>query len=130
RHHMIGALLRQARETRGLSLEELSAITHISPETINTYELGEAPIPMNALSVLAGGVNQNVSYFLETESQIGEMLAAMESWKHFNDLPEDLRSFAANPLNIGFIEIALAFSQMENDRLKRIAVSMLDITGY
>ena len=28
-----------------------------------------------------------------------------EKWKHFNTLPEELREFAANPQNIGFIEV-------------------------
>ena len=53
-----------------------------------------------------------------------------EKWKHFNTLPEELREFAANPQNIGFIEIALNFSRMNSDVLRRIAVSILDITGY
>lgn len=130
RNHMIGVLLRQAREERGMDITQLSEETQIDADLLEQYELGELPIPMHELSAISSVVNQNMSYFLESESQIGEMLASLEAWKHFNDLPDDLRAFAANPLNIGFIEIALAFSQMENDRLKRIAVSMLDITGY
>jgi transcriptional regulator with XRE-family HTH domain len=130
RQRMIGALLRQAREAQGLTLETLAAETHLPADAIARYELGEQPIPMHELSVLAGAVKQNMTYFLETSGRIGEMLSSMEAWKHFNKLPEELRQFAANPLNIGFIEIALAFSQMESERLKRIAVSMLDITGY
>lgn len=130
RHRMIGALLRQAREEANMTLEALSEVSHIPVENLQHYEYGELPIPMHELSVLSGLVNKNVNYFLESSSQIGELLSMRENWKHFNDLPEDLRAFAANPLNIGFIEIALAFSQMPNDKLKRIAVSMLDITGY
>ncbi|HRL14091.1 MAG TPA: helix-turn-helix transcriptional regulator [Aggregatilineales bacterium] len=130
RQRMIGALLRQARETQGLTVDALAAATHIDADAIARYELGETPIAMHELTVLAGAVKQNLTYFLETSGRVGEMLASMEAWKHFNQLPEELRQFAANPINIGFIEIALAFSQMESERLKRIAVSMLDITGY
>lgn len=130
RHRMIGALVRQAREEANLSLEALAATAYVTPETLQTYELGDLPIPMHELSTIASAVHKNTNYFLESSSQIGELLATRENWKHFNNLPEDLRQFAANPLNIGFIEIALAFSQMPNDKLKRIAVSMLDITGY
>jgi hypothetical protein len=71
-----------------------------------------------------------MTFFLETSSQIGDILASREKWKHFNNLPPELREFAANPQNIGFIEIALAFSRMSADTLKSIAVSMLDISGY
>jgi transcriptional regulator with XRE-family HTH domain len=130
RQRMIGAMLRQSRQEADLTIEALAESAHLPVETINQYEMGEIPIPMHELTSLAASVDKNVSYFLETGSQIGELLAIREAWKHFNDLPEDLREFAANPLNIGFIEIALAFSQMPNDKLKRIAVSMLDITGY
>jgi transcriptional regulator with XRE-family HTH domain len=130
RHRMIGALLRQAREDANLTLEAVAEASHVPVQNLQHYEFGELPLPMHELSVLAGVVNKNVSYFLESSSQIGELLATRENWKHFNDLPDDLRAFAANPLNIGFIEIALAFSQMPSDKLKRIAVSMLDITGY
>lgn len=130
RQRMIGLLLRQAREQMGLTHEQLSAETHLSADAVNAYELGDVPVPMHELTVLAAALKQNLNYFLDNSGKIGEVLASLENWKHFNELPEDLRAFAANPTNIGFIEIALAFSKMENDRLKRIAVSMLDITGY
>jgi transcriptional regulator with XRE-family HTH domain len=130
RNRMIGALLRAAREESNLTLDAVAETTHLSAEYLQAYEFGELPIPMHELSVIAGAVNKNVNYFLESSSQIGELLATRENWKHFNDLPDDLRAFAANPLNIGFIEIALAFSEMPSEKLKRIAVSMLDITGY
>lgn len=130
RQRMIGALVRQAREEANLTVEALAGVTFIQTDLLQQYELGELPIPMHELSVIGSAVNRNIGYFLESSSQIGELLATRENWKHFNSLPEDLRQFAANPLNIGFIEIALAFSQMPNDKLKRIAVSMLDITGY
>lgn len=130
RQRMIGALVRQAREEGNLTLEQVSDSARIPVETLEVYELGQQAIPMPELNILASALDKNISYFLETGGQIGDLLATREAWKHFNDLPEDLREFAANPLNIGFIEIALAFSQMPNDKLKRVATSMLDITGY
>ncbi len=128
RNRMIGALLRQAREEGRLTVAALSDATGIPAGHIEQYEYGDLPVPMHELSVLANGVNRNVTYFLESSSQLGELLAIREAWKHFNELPEDLRLFAANPRNIGFIEIALAFSQMPSDKLKNIGVSILDIT--
>ena len=122
------ALLRQARQTANLSLEELSQASGLPMEQINTYELGEMPLPMHELTVLANAVKKNVSYFLESSSHIGEWLETREEWKHFTDLPDDMRRFAANPLNLGFIEIAMMLSQMPTDRLRRIGESMLDIT--
>src|SRR5690606_34739988 len=99
RQRMNGALLRQAREELNLSEASLAEQTHLPVENIQQYELGDLPVPMHELSVLSSALNKNVSYFLESTSQIGELLAIRENWKHFNDLPEDLRQFAANPIN-------------------------------
>jgi transcriptional regulator with XRE-family HTH domain len=128
RDRMIGALLRQARESLNLSQEDLSAASAISVEQINRYEFGEEPIPMHELTVLANAVKKNINYFLESSSHIGELLTMREDWKHFIHLPEDIRQFAANPLNIGFIEIAIMLSQMPTDRLRRVGESVLNIT--
>jgi transcriptional regulator with XRE-family HTH domain len=128
RDRMIGALLRQAREEINMSLEELSQSTAIPVEQINYYELGELSLPMHELSVIASSVKKNVSYFLESSSHIGQLLTIKEEWKHFTDLPEDVRKFAANPLNIGFIHIAITLSQMPTDTLRQVGTSMLDIT--
>jgi transcriptional regulator with XRE-family HTH domain len=128
RTRMIGALLRQAREDVGLSVEEVAAAAYLSAEQVTQYELGEVEIPMHELSVLSGLVKKNISFFLESSSQIGELLALKEMWQHFMELPEDLRQFAANPLNMGFIEIAMLLAQMPVDRLRRVGESVLNIT--
>ena len=128
RDRMIGALLRQAREEQVMSLEELSAASGLPAEQISRYELGEAPLPMHELTVLANGVRRNLSYFLESSSHIGELLAMREEWKRFAALPEHIRRFAANPLNAGFVEIAMVLSELPADRLRRIGEGMLNIT--
>lgn len=128
RARMIGALLRQAREERGLSVEQLAEQSGLTSETVTSYELGYETPPLHQLSVMAGVVNQNIDYFLESSSQIGELLQMREMWKHFAELPEDVRAFAADPTNIGFIHIALMLSQMPADRLRQVGASILDIT--
>jgi len=128
RNRMIGAMLRQAREEAGLSLEELGETTGIHPGTINAYEMGDSEPPVHELSVLASGVRKNLDYFQESTSQIGELLAMRKAWQHFSDLPEDVREFAANPVNVGFIHIAVMLSQMPSDRLREVGASILDIT--
>jgi transcriptional regulator with XRE-family HTH domain len=128
RDRMIGALLRQAREESQLTLEQVSEASGIPVGQIERYELGETPLPIHELTVLANAVNRNVSYFLESSSYIGQLLATREAWKHFADLPDEVRQFAANPINIGFIEIAIMLSKMPTDQLRRVGESMLEIT--
>jgi transcriptional regulator with XRE-family HTH domain len=128
RDRMIGALLRQAREEANVGLEDISGQTGLPADVITAYELGERSLPMHELTVLASAVKKNVSYFLESGSHVGQWLEMKEKWKHFADLPDDVREFAANPLNLGFIEIAIMLSQMPTDRLRRVGESVLNIT--
>lgn len=128
RDRMIGAMLHQARDAEDLSLEDVSERAQIAVETLQYYELGDMPIPMHHLSVLANIVNKNMDYFLETSSYVGELLRMREEWKHFADLDPEVREFAANPLNIGFIKIAITFSQMSAAQLRQAAEGMLEIS--
>lgn len=128
RNRMIGALLRQARDEVGLSQQELAEMSGLAVDKINQYELGEIAPPMHELSVLASSVKRNLDYFLETTSQIGELLTMREAWKHFASLPEDVREFASNPVNIGFIHIAVMLSKMPTDRLREVGASIVEIT--
>lgn len=127
RTRMIGALLRQAREEQNLSLEELAEQSHIALESLQHYEVGNLPVPMHELAVVSGILNRNMDFFLETSSYIGELLRIREEWKHFIDLDPEVREFAANPLNIGFIKIAITFSQMSAAQLRLAAEGMLEI---
>jgi transcriptional regulator with XRE-family HTH domain len=128
RDRMIGALLRIAREEAGVTPEALSAETGVPAEQIVQYEMGEAGVPMHELSVLSNTLKKNISYFLESGSHLGDWLAMREEWKDFTRLPPDIRQFAANPLNIGFLEIAILFSQMPADKLRRVGESVLNIS--
>jgi hypothetical protein len=83
---------------------------------------------MHELSVISGIVKKNTNHFLESSGHIGELLAIREEWKHFNELPEEKRQFAANPRNVGFIEIAIMLSKMPVDNLREVGASILDIT--
>lgn len=128
RDRMIGALMRLAREEAEISAEALSDETGVPAEQISRYETGEMAVPMHELTVISNALKKNISYFLESGSHLGDWLAMREEWKDFTHLPPELRSFAANPLNVGFLEIAVLFSQMPADKLRRVGESVLNIS--
>jgi transcriptional regulator with XRE-family HTH domain len=127
RDRMIGALLHQARESEGIELADVAEQAQIPIETLEQYELGEISIPMSELSMLSSIVNRNVDYFLETGSYIGELLKIQAEWKRFTDLDPEIREFAANPLNVAFIKIAITFSKMPVEQLRKAAEGLLEI---
>lgn len=128
RTRMIGALMRQAREELGLDLNAVSTDSAIPSDVLAQYEMGELPVPMHELNVLSSILKKNTSYFLESSGYVGEWLRMREEWKHFLELPDEMRRFAANPRNIGFIEIAIMFSKMPVEDLRQVGASILDIT--
>jgi transcriptional regulator with XRE-family HTH domain len=127
RTRIIGAMLQQAREEADLTLEDIAEEAGLPAEQIRSYELGES-IPMHELTVLARAVKKNMTYFLEGSGQIGQLLASRENYQKFLELPDDLREFVSNPVNKGFIEIAIMFSRMPTDKLRTVGTSIVDIT--
>ncbi|MEM6280605.1 MAG: helix-turn-helix transcriptional regulator [Chloroflexota bacterium] len=128
RTRMLGVLLRTAREEAQLTVEQLAEETKLPVARIQQYEMGEAAIPVHELQALARGVRKTMNYFLETSGTIGELLATREQWKHFSELSEEEREFAANPVNKGFIRIAIMFSKMPTKQLREVGSSIVDIT--
>lgn len=127
RQRMIGAMLRQAREDVQLSLEEIAESSNIPVETLQQYEVGEVGIPMHEMSMLSHLVKRNMGYFLETSSFVGEMLKLREDMQAFSELDDDVREFAANPLNVAFIRIAMSFSKLPASELRKAAEGLLEI---
>ena len=65
---------------------------------------------------------------MEGDSFIGLLLQTREEWKQFASLDADIRQFAANPLNLGFIKIAMMFGKMPAEELRQIAAGILEIS--
>lgn len=128
RQRMIGALLRQAREEAELSLEDIAESSNIPVETLQQYEMGELGIPMHEMSMLSHLVKRNMGYFLESSSYIGELLKLREDVQAFSELDDDVREFAANPLNVAFIRIAMSFSKLPASELRKAAEGLLEIS--
>ncbi len=128
RNRLIGAVLRSAREERGLTAEELAGQTGTTASNINAYELGQRAIPVPVLSSLASACHVNLSYFLENASRIGTYLSAQEDMKKFSELPEDVRRFVSMPVNQPYLDLAMKLAKMGSDELRGIAEAILDIT--
>jgi transcriptional regulator with XRE-family HTH domain len=128
RNHLIGALLRAAREAATLTPEQLAAEAGVSAANVHAYELGQRAIPTPVLTSLASACQVNMSYFLENSNRVGEFLALQEDLKTFSDLSPDVRRFVSSPINQPYIDLAMKLAQMGTTELRSIAEAILDIT--
>lgn len=128
RQRKIGALLRQERTNASISIRTLAHETGISGARIKAYELGERSIPLPELEVLVSTLGGRIETFFDRSGPIGQWLMNEEAIQNFLKLPEDLRKFAAQPVNLPYLELAMKLSNMSKDKLRSVAEDLLDIT--
>ncbi len=128
RSRLIGALLRQARQNAELSLEALSEQSGIPAQKLNTYELGQAPIPLPELTTLASVCKVSLNHFTDAHNRVGHQLELQESFQRFQALDEPTRAFLSNPSNQSFLHLAMWFSQLSASDLRGLAESILNLS--
>ena len=128
RNRVIGASLRQARLETELSTVELASRVGISEEQLNSYELGEDPIPLAELEILANAVNRTITDFQDSRGPIGKWIKQQRAMQHFDDLSPELQDFIGKPINRPYLEIAQRLSEMSVEKLRTVAEGLLEIT--
>jgi transcriptional regulator with XRE-family HTH domain len=128
RQRKIGALLRQERTTASISVRNLAQETGVSGARIKAYELGERPIPLPELELLVATLGGRVESFFDRSGPIGQWLTNEEAIQNFLELPDELRQFAAQPVNRPYLELAMKLSSMSKEKLRSVAEDLLDIT--
>lgn len=129
RHRIVGALLRKARMEADVSQKELAQVLICSTKRVSSYEYGERPIPLAELELLAQYLHLPLEYFLDNqEGPVGEWQRQQEAWCRFQELPEEIREFVVQPINVRYLEVAMKLSQMPAGGLRAIAEGLLDIT--
>ena len=128
RNRVIGASIRQARLQAGMTALELASSADISEEQLNSYELGEEPIPLPVLEVLANGVNRTIKDFQDNRGPIGTWIKQQRAMQHFADLSPELQDFISKPINRPYLEIAQRLSNMSVEKLRAVAEGLLEIT--
>ncbi len=128
RQRMIGALLRQEREKANISVRELAQSTGLKSSNIKAYELGERPIPVPDLEILMDALDARVDSLFDQNGPVGQWMAEQKAIRDFLKLPADLRTFASQPVNVPYLELARKLSNMSTERLRSVAEDLLDIT--
>lgn len=128
RNKIIGVLLRQARQEAGRELEEVAAVLGYTPSQLDAVELGESPVSLAELQILAEQLGVSFESFV-TEDLILPILRSDGSSHEWPDhLSPELLDFVFKPINLPYLRIAMNLSEMPADTLRQIASGLLEIT--
>ncbi|HEC23714.1 MAG TPA: XRE family transcriptional regulator [Chloroflexi bacterium] len=128
RQRIIGLRLHQLRREADMTLEQAAERSGLDPHQIEAVERGETTLPVSELETLARAVRGRIEDLVDGHGPIGSWIQAQEQFEDFVRLPADLREFILRPVNRSYLELAVRLSQMDVDRLRTIAESILEIT--
>jgi transcriptional regulator with XRE-family HTH domain len=129
RTHVIAAMIKQKRIEKGLSLKQLAKSTSIPPDQLESYETGSAPFSLTDLEKTIKKLDLTLESFFSSVGPFNHASnKSAQSTSPLDDLPQELRDFITKPVNRPYLELALHLSQMEADKLRSIAASLLEIT--
>lgn len=129
RHRVIGVLLRQLRLQEKRTQKELAEALDIDRKLLRDYETGKVSIPFIHLEQLSVQLGSSIQYFADDQrGPLGAHESQQKLQKQFKSLSPELQSFLLNPVNVSYVETAWRLSEMDVEKLRQIAESLLDIT--
>lgn len=141
RDRIIAVALKQHRLAKELSVDDLSSATGISAAELTQFEETLQPVPYLHLETILAALGVSTSEFfaqsgplsLQHKNEASEAVAeppndVSPSGPTFEGLSEQLVEFISKPVNRPYLELAMRLSQMEADKLRTIASSLLEIT--
>jgi transcriptional regulator with XRE-family HTH domain len=112
----------------GLTITELALRAGIADEKLTAYELGESPIPIPELEILANELSKTIKDFQDARGPIGGWIKQQRAMQHYADLSPELQDFISKPVNRPYLELAQRLSEMSVERLRSVAEGLLEIT--
>jgi transcriptional regulator with XRE-family HTH domain len=128
RSRILGLRLRQLRDERGITLAQAAEQSGISSDHIQAAENGSISLPLYELEAVANVLRVNLNDLYDPHGEVGSWLKAQDDFEEFARLSPELRAFVLKPINRSYLELAMKLSDMETDRLRDIAASILEIT--
>jgi len=129
RSKIIGVLLRQARQEAGQELGEVAAALGYTPAQLEDVEMGQAPISLAELQVLADELGMSIDSLTSEDLPTPTTREADGPDQEWPDhLSPELLGFVLKPINLPYLRIAMNLSEMPADTLRQIASGLLEIT--
>jgi len=129
RQKIIGTKLNLAREQAEMTLKALSDCAGIPTSRIKRYEEGISPIPADELQKIAECLGISMTEFFDCESPIGRWQTNQDALKKFDLFDADQKQFLTDSDNQKVIELARALQSIGVEKLKELAISLLNFTN-
>ncbi len=130
RQKLIGAMLRQARLEANISLDTLALECDVNPDTLEAYELGEEPLPLPILELIAQKLKLSMEELLDQKGAVARKKAQTELFKGFIELPADLQRFIINPENLPYLRAAQKLSQLPKETVQTFMDGLSEMIKY
>jgi transcriptional regulator with XRE-family HTH domain len=129
RQRVIGAMIRQLRLQARESTADFAELLDVSESEIQEYEAGTKPIPYLQLEELCRHLDISINHFVDNKhGPLRRHEAEQRLQKIFDGLEPEMQNFLANPTNVSYLETAKTLSEMDVQRLRQVAESLLEIT--
>ncbi len=128
RHKIIGTLIQQTRANSNITLERMAELSGVSTQTMESFELGELPLPLPELELISQILNKPLKDFQDQETELSKAEDVTQLTQQLQDLPTDLLAFVMKPINRPYLELAQRLSEMSVDKLRAVAEGLLEIT--
>lgn len=129
RHRVIGVMLRQLRLQAHQSQQAFADVLGVDEATVTAYETGNTAVPYLHLEQISRHLDVPITYFVDDQhGPLGRHEAEQRLQKIFSELDPDMQAFLANPTNVTYMGTAKILSEMDVQRLRQVAESILDIT--
>jgi transcriptional regulator with XRE-family HTH domain len=128
RQKMLGARIMQERTRLNLSTVDIAMVAGMSEAELNAAEGGELPLSFPRLQLIAELLDIPLDTLYDQQGIIGQWRKQQERDTAFAALSPELQNFICDPLNQPYIDLALRLSEMDAQKLRSIAESLLEIT--
>jgi transcriptional regulator with XRE-family HTH domain len=129
RNRIIAVQLRKARESVGLSVQELAHVLDCPERVVTEYELGRREMSLAELELAARECGLVLEDLINDDTRpISQAERERQVLTRLAELPPDVREFVLNPTNDLYLRIGMKLNSLDADTLRQIAETLLDIT--
>ncbi len=128
RQKMTGARIMQERTRLNLSTADIALVADMSEEELNQAESGNLPLSFPRLQLIAELLDIPLESLYDQQGIIGQWRKQQERDAEFAALSPEIQNFICDPVNQPYVELAVRLSEMDAQKLRSIAESILEIT--